>query len=112
VSARPVPPQHLWKLAAGFGVWGSALGALYALHSIGCAFAWPAGPLRLGLAAVLFAHLTVIGLMWHSFAGAEPDRAVDQTGSFLHSIAVWTVVAAFVATGLTLGPPLLLTACT
>ena len=58
---RPVPPRHLWWLAAGFAVWCSALVALYALHAIGCAFAWSAGWLRLGLAVVLLAHLILMG---------------------------------------------------
>ena len=107
MSAR----QHLLILAAGFGVWCSALVVLYALHAIGCAFVAPAALLRLGLAAVLLAHLIVIGWIWYTLAGARPDQALDPTGSFLHRIAVWTVVAAFITTGLTLGPPLLLPMC-
>ena len=111
MSARRVPPQHPWKLTAGFSVWCSALVMLYAFHAVGCAFVGPAPLLRLGLAAVLLAHLIVIGWIWHSLAGAGPDQALDPTGSFLHRIAVWTAVAAFITTGLTLGPPLLLPMC-
>ena len=47
MNAPPLPAQQLWGLAAGFGVWCSALAALYALHGIGCAFAWSGGALRL-----------------------------------------------------------------
>jgi hypothetical protein len=67
--------------------------------------------LRLGLATVLLAHLIVIGWIWCSIAEARPDHTLDPAGSFLHRIAVWTVIAAFITTGLTLGPPLLLTMC-
>jgi hypothetical protein len=98
-------------LVAGFGVWCSALVVLYALHAIGCAFAWSAGPLRLGLAVVLLGHLVVIGWMWRDLAAANPDPGFGQTGTFLHTVVIWTVIAAFAATVLTLGPSLLLTIC-
>jgi hypothetical protein len=111
VSALPVPPQRLWGLVAGFAVWCSALVVLYALHAIGCAFAWSAGPLRLALAVVLLVHLIVIGWMWRDLARAGPDPVFGQTDTFLHMAVAWTVIAAFVATVLTLGPSLLLTLC-
>ena len=95
----------------GFAVWCSALVILYAVHAIGCAFAWSAGPVRLGLAVVLLAHLIVIGWMWRELAAASPDLGFGKTGAFLHTMVIWTVIAAFVATVLTLGPPLLLTIC-
>jgi len=110
MSARAVPPSRLGWLAAGFGVWCSALVILYALHDIGCAFAWPAGTLRLALVVVLLAHLAVIGWMWRALAKA-PDPAFGEPGAFLYTVIVWTLVAAFVATALTLGPPLLLIGC-
>jgi hypothetical protein len=108
---RPVPPRHLWWLAAGFAVWCSALVALYALHAIGCAFAWSAGWLRLGLAVVLLAHLILMGWMWRDIAAGGPDPVFGPTGTFLHRAVSWTLIAALVATALTLGPPLLLTIC-
>jgi hypothetical protein len=111
VSALAVPPRRLWWLVAGFGVWCSALALLYALHATGCAFAWSAGLLRLGLGLVLLGHLVVIGWMWRDLAAARPDPAFGQTGTFLHTVVVWTLIAAFVATVLTLGPSLLLTIC-
>ena len=111
MSTRPVPPGQLWWLVAGFAVWCSALVVLYSLHAIGCAFAWSVGPLRLGLAVVLLAHLIVIGWMWRDFARAGPDPVFGQTGTFLHRAVVWTVSAAFVATALTFVPSLLLTLC-
>jgi hypothetical protein len=64
-----------------------------------------------GLAVVLLAHLMVIGWMWRDLAGAGPDPVFGETGTFLHWAVVWTVIAAFVATVLTLGPSLLLTLC-
>ena len=111
MSARTVPTNRLWWLGAGFGVWCSALVVLYALHAIGCAFAWSAGPLRLGLGLVLLGHLGVIGWMWRDLATASPDPGFGQTGTFLHTVVVWTLIAAFSATVLTLGPSLLLTIC-
>jgi hypothetical protein len=106
-----MPPQRLWRLAAGFGVWCSALATLYALQAIGCAFAWSAGSLRLGLAALLLAHLIAIGWLLRDLAAAAPDPGFGQTGLFLHAMATWTLMAALVTAILTLGPPLLLTIC-
>jgi len=111
VTTRSVPPRQLWWLAAGFALWCSALAVLYAVHAIGCAFAWSAGPLRLGLALVLLAHLAAIGWMWRSLNEAGPGLELSRTDVFLHTVGVWSVVAAFVTTVLTLGPPLLLTMC-
>jgi len=111
MNAPSFQPQRLWWLAAGFSVWCSALATLYALHAVGCAFAWSAGPLRIGLGALLVAHLIVIGWMWRDFAAASPDPGFGQTGLFLHAVATWTLIAALVAAILTLGPPLLLTIC-
>ena len=111
MSAPPIPPQRLWWLAAGFGVWCSALATLYALQAVGCAFAWSPGPLRLGLTALLVGHLIVIGWLWRDLTAASPELSFCSTGLFLHWVAASTVIAAFVATAFTLGPPLLLTTC-
>jgi hypothetical protein len=111
VSAPPVPPRRLWWLVAGFGVWCSALVLLYAVHAIGCAFAWPAGALRLALALVLLAHLIVIGWMWRDRWAASLDPGFGPTGTFLHTVILWTVIAALVTTILTLGPALALATC-
>ena len=108
---RPIAHRRLWWLGAGFAVWCSALVVLYAMHSIGCIFGWATGWLRLGLVFVFIAHLIVIGWMWRKFviAGAGPD--LGQSGAFLHTVVIWTLMAAWVATALTFGPPLLLTTC-
>jgi len=111
VSTRPVPPGYLLWLAAGFAVWCSALVVIYAVHAIGCAFAWSAGPLRLGLALVLVAHLTAIGWMWRHLGGADPSLDFGQTGAFLRKAVVWATIAAFATTIFTLGATLLLTVC-
>jgi len=110
MSAPPVPPRRLWWLLLGFIVWCSALVALYALHAIGCAFAWSPGSLRLWLALLLLAHLAAVGGMWRHLARA-PAAPAGGTESFLHIAALWTTIAAVFATVLVLGPPLLLTTC-
>lgn len=111
MSTNSVPPRRLWWLLAGYGVWCSALVILYALHAIGCAFAWSPGVLRLGLALVLLAHLIVIGLMWHDLATAIPNPGFGPTGTFLQTVAIWTLITALVATVFTLGPALVLATC-
>ena len=112
MGARPVPPHQLWLLALGFGVWCSALVFMYTLHAFGCAFAWPTGALRLSLGVALLAHLAVIGWAWRDFApkllrtppSARPVRSSTGWSSR-------TLITAFVAVILTLGPALLLTTC-
>jgi hypothetical protein len=111
MTARPVPPRRLWWLLAGFGVWCSALVFLYAVHAVGCAFAWPVGALRLALALVLLAHLIVIGWMWRDRLAGSPDAGLGPTGIFLHTVIVWTLIAALVTIVLTLGPTLALATC-
>jgi len=111
VSAPPVPPRRLWWLVAGFGVWCSALVFLYAVHAIGCAFSWPAGALRLALALVLLAHLIAIGWMWRDHWAGSPTPGFGPTGTFLHAVIAWTLIAALVTTVLTLGPALALATC-
>jgi hypothetical protein len=111
VNASQFSPQRLWRLAAGFGVWCSALAALYAFHGIGCASAWSPAPLRIGLCALLAAHLIMIGWLWRDFAATDPDPGFGQTDTFLHAVIIWTLMAALITTILTLGPPLLLTIC-
>ena len=112
MSERPVPPRQLWWLAAGFTVWCSALVVLYAIHGIGCAFAWSAGSLRLWLAGALLAHLIVLGWMWRDFARTGPEAGFGPTAVFLHWTVVGTLITALTATVITFGPPLLLATCT
>jgi hypothetical protein len=111
MSASFTAPRRLWWLGAGFVVWCSALVVLYALHAIGCAFAWSSGALRLGLAAVLLAHLIVIGWMWRKQAAVRANPDLGESSIFLHEVVLWTLVAAFVAAVLAFAPSLLLTAC-
>ena len=84
---------------------------MYALHAIGCTFGWTDGSLRLGLVVVLFAHLVVIGWLWRGLASADAEPAFGETGTFLHSVGTWTLIAAFVTVVLTLGPALTLKTC-
>lgn len=98
MSPRPVPPRRLWWLIAGFGVWCSALAAAYALHAIGCAFGWSAGSLRLVLALVIVAHMIVLGWMWRNRANDSSQAGFGPTGTFMHTVAIWTLIAALVAT--------------
>ena len=112
MSARPIPARRLWLLVLGFGVWCSALITVYVLPSLGCAFAWPAGTLRLGLGLAILVHLALIGWLWRNYAKPRPDPTLGPTSSFLHWVIVWTLLAAFVTIVFTLGPTLLLTSCT
>lgn len=111
MSAKVVPPSRLWLLALGYGIWCSALVMLYALHALGCAFAWPPGALRIVLALVFLAHLAAIGGLWRAYARRSADAAYGATGSFFHELALWTLATAFVATIITLGPTLVLVTC-
>jgi ABC-type sugar transport system permease subunit len=111
VTASPVPARRLWLLGAGYGVWFLALAVIYAVHALGCAFAWPTGALRLGLAAALLAGLAVLGWLWRDYVKTAPDPAFGELGSFLRWTVVWTLITAFVTTVLTLGPALLLRTC-
>ena len=112
MSVRPVPAQRLWLLVLGFGVWCSALVTVYALHSVGCAFAWSAGTIRLGVGLAILAHLVLIGWLWRNYAMPPADPAFGPTGSFLQWVIAWTLLAALVTIIFTLGPTLLLTSCT
>ena len=111
MSERSLPPRRLWWLAAGFTVWCSALVTLYAIHGIGCAFAWSAGSLRLWLAVALLAHLVVPGWMWYGISRVAPDFGSGPTGVFLYWAVTGTLIAALGATAITFGPPLLLATC-
>jgi hypothetical protein len=111
MNVRAVPPSRLWLLALGYGIWCSALAMLYALHALGCAFAWPAATLRIALAVLLFAHLAALGSLWRACARRSADASFGAAGSFFHAVALWTLATAFAATGLTLGPALLLATC-
>jgi hypothetical protein len=53
----------------------------------------------------------VIGWLWRDCANASLDAILGATGSFLHWVALWTLITAFVTTVLTLGPTLLLATC-
>jgi hypothetical protein len=111
MSARPVPASELWLIAFGFCVWCSALVLSYAIHSVGCAFTWPAWILRLSLTLTIFVHLVVIGWFLRSCSRSPSDSALGPIGSFLHWVTVWTLISAFVTVIFTLGPALLLTMC-
>ena len=111
MSLRAVPPRRLWWLVAGFGVWCSALVVAYALHAIGCAFGWSVGSLRLILALVVVAHLAVLGWMWRDLAIDRWELGFGPTGAFVHTVALWTLIAAVAATVPMLGLTIALATC-
>lgn len=98
-------------LGAGFTIWCSALVVMYALHALGCAFAWPTTALRASLVLALLVHLAAIGWLWLRFARTRPAQAQGETGAFMHWTVVWALATAFVAAVLTLVPSLLLSTC-
>ena len=112
MSTHPVPPRYLWWLVGGFAIWASAHVSLYAIHGLGCEFAWAAWSVRLALVLVLLAYLTVLAWMWRVLGPSLQGPDAGATAGFLHTVAVWTVAAAFATTALTLAPPLFLTGCT
>ncbi|QQC67244.1 hypothetical protein [Paraburkholderia ginsengisoli] len=111
MNGRPLAPRRLWWLAVGFTIWCVALVILYALHAIGCAFGWPTGPLRVSLAIILLLHLVAIGWLWRYRAAAIRDPGPERISTFMHTVVIWTLIAALVATVITFGPALLLTTC-
>lgn len=108
---RVASPRLLVWLAAGFVVWSSALVALYAVHAIGCTFAWPAGPLRLGLGAVLLMHMAAFAAIWRHLVTHPIEVTDGATRDFLVTLSLWVTISAAAATVLTLGPTLVLTTC-
>lgn len=111
MSERPVPASQFWWLAAGFTIWCSALVMLYAIHGVGCAFAWSSGSLRLWLVVALLAHLGVLGWMWWNVGRFGSQSGSDPTQAFLRWAVIGTLIAALVATITAFGPPLLLATC-
>ena len=109
MNGQPLPPRRLWWLAAGFVLWCSALVMLYALHAIGCTFGWATTALRVGLALVFVAHVVVIAWLWRHRATRTPDPAHGTSGTFLHEVATWTLIAALASTVLVFSPRLWLT---
>jgi hypothetical protein len=110
-GGRAVPAGQLLLLALGFCIWAGALVVVYGLHSAGCAFGWSTGALRLGLSLAILAPLALIAWLWRNYAKTAADPTLGPTGSFLHWVILWTLVAAFAAIVFTLGPALLLTTC-
>lgn len=108
-GASSWPSRQLLWLAAGFGIWFSALVCVYALHAIGCAFGWPASSIQLGLALILAAHLALIGGLWWRWRVAAP--IFGRTGRFLRWVILGTLASAVVKIAFTLGPVLVLSAC-
>lgn len=109
MSAREAPPRALWRLCVGFGIWASALTTLYALHSFGCAFGWSGWRLRITLAALLAAHLGLLGALLLTAPRRAP--ATGATSDLIARVSLWTLWAALVAAFAGLAPALLLTAC-
>jgi hypothetical protein len=109
MTPPPLSPATLWRLGAGFALWGSALATLYALHAVGCAFGWSDWALRAGLFALLAAHLAAIAAL--IIVATRAGKADGATASLVRRVGLWTLWAALVATVLTFAPPVALTAC-
>ncbi|MFT4064456.1 hypothetical protein [Paraburkholderia sp.] len=111
MNERPLSPRRLWWLAVGFTIWCLAFVILYAMHAIGCAFGWPATTLRVSLALVLLLHLIALGWLWRYRAATIRDPGPERISTFMHTVVIWTLIAALAATVITFGPALLLTTC-
>lgn len=110
MTTAPAPPRLILWLVAGFSVWGLALVAVYVLHAIGCAFGWPAGPLRIAMAVLLLAHVAALIGMWQWLRRPRPAHR-GASGDFLRTTGLWATAAALISTVLLLGPPLALATC-
>jgi hypothetical protein len=100
---EPVPVRMLW-LVAGFTLWSTAFIALYTIQALGCAYGWSLLFHRGLLFAVLGLHLAAIA--WLIVRAPR-----DGERRFLSDVTVFTLWAALVATVVTYGPALFLTAC-
>ena len=109
--ARRLPARQILWLLPGFGIWFSALTAVYVLHSVGCTFGWSAGSIRLSLAAALVLHIAAVAMLWRHESRRGPHPASGRTGVYLHWIIVGTLVSALVKIVFTLGPTLFLSTC-
>ena len=109
-DAERVPPSRLWLLALGYGIWCSALVLLYACTRW-AVLSRGRGRRCAPCAVVLLVHLVALGWLWRDIARAGADFGSGPTGALLHWAVVATLITALVATVITLGPPLLLTAC-
>lgn len=96
MTLRPL----IWTLA-GFIVWTVAFGVLYATLSVGCAFDWPAGRLRLALIL-----LTIVAVL----VAAAPLLRHETPGPFAR-VARLGAIAAFASTLLTFAPVAGLSLC-
>lgn len=111
-APRPVPARDLWWLTWGFLIWASALVMVYTAHSLGCAFAWAPGSSRLILALIILVHMGLIGLLWRIQIRRGPNPAYGRAGTFFYWVILATLASALIKIVFTLGPTLLLTACT
>ena len=105
---KDIPFRQILWLALGFGLWFSALIVIYVLHSVGCAFGWPQGTIRLSVVLALVVHIALIGLLWRVQATRAP---FGRKSAFLHWVIVATLIAALAKIVFSLGPVLFLTMC-
>jgi heme/copper-type cytochrome/quinol oxidase subunit 2 len=52
-----------------------------------------------------------IGWLWRYRAAAVRDPGPERISTFMHTVVIWTLIAALVATLITFAPALLLTTC-
>jgi hypothetical protein len=80
-------------LPAGFLAWAAGFAALYALHALGCAFAWPHATLRAALLLTWLAALAATAaIAWRTWRRTPRPRAA--TAANLAATAAMAVTGA------------------
>jgi hypothetical protein len=120
MSTAAIRPRSVLLTVWGFVIWTVAFAALYSVLSIGCRFGWesvsvaPGVTLQRAVLVLLFALSLFANLLFA--IGARRLALTMQSNSsttkrFLHSVALWSAIAALASTTLTFLPVFALSAC-
>jgi hypothetical protein len=101
--------RHLWPLLVGFTLWALALIALYALQYLGCHFGW--APMAHRVALLVAYAIAVASLTGTLALQIAIVRKRGSTTMSVNHIGLGATIAALVATAVTFGPMLLVSAC-
>ena len=101
--------RTLWPILTGFTLWALAFIALYALHHLGCHFAWEPGLHR---AVLVGAYLLALALLaGHLALQVRTLRRPGAAPTTMQRLGAGATIAALAATIVTLGPVPFLSIC-